>query len=42
MKQPLWVQTLFWVAAVLAALLLAFAGPDATDFHLLNGAVLPR
>ena len=28
MKPPLWTQTLVWLAAVLAAVLMAFAGPE--------------
>ena len=42
MKRPLWVQTLFWIAAIVAALLLALAGPDGTDFKVPHGAVMPR
>jgi len=28
MKRPIWTQTLVWLAAVFAAVLLAFAGPE--------------
>ena len=42
--KPLWVQTLAWIAAVLAALLLALAGPDSGDLNLgiPHGATTPR
>ena len=40
--KPLWVQTLFWVAAIAAAVLFAFAGPDGSDFDLPQGATVPR
>jgi hypothetical protein len=29
--KPLWTQTLMWIAAVLAAILLALASPDTVD-----------
>ena len=38
----LWIHTLVWIAAVVAALLLAFAGPDGTDFKVPHGASVPR
>ena len=31
--KPQWTQTLWWVAAVIAALLLALANPDGLGFH---------
>ena len=46
--KPLWAQTLAWIAAALAALLLALANPDGLGFsteHELftpHGAVAPR
>jgi hypothetical protein len=44
--KPLWLQTLAWIAAVLAALLLALAGPEAGsngfDFEVPHGAGTPR
>jgi hypothetical protein len=45
--KPLWTQTLVWIAAVLMALLLAFAGPDGLnafdiDSLLPHGADTPR
>ena len=40
--KPLWIHTLVWVAAVAAALLFAFAGPDGTDFNAAQGAGVPR
>jgi hypothetical protein len=41
MKPP-WIHTLVWVAAVIAALLMALAGPDGTDFKLPHGGGVPR
>ena len=46
--KPLWAQTLAWIAAALAALLLALANPDglgfSTDHDLFtpHGAIAPR
>jgi len=46
--KPLWTQTLAWMAAVLAAILLALAGPEsgpaglAPDLLLPHGASTPR
>lgn len=40
--KPLWIPTLVWVAAIIVALLLAFAGPDASDFKAPHGASMPR
>lgn len=46
MKQPLWTQTLAWLAAIAVAVLLALFGPDAFDRHpsdpIPHGAVAPR
>lgn len=39
--KPLWTQTLVWIAAVLVALLLAFAGPDGVAIFGLD-ALLPH
>ena len=36
------IHTLVWVAAVLAALLMALLGPDGTDFKVPHGASVPR
>jgi hypothetical protein len=33
--KPLWTHTLAWVAAVLAAVVLALAGPDLSGLHYL-------
>ena len=38
----LWIHTLVWVAAVIAALLMASYGPDGTDFKVPHGASVPR
>ena len=40
--KPLWIPTLVWVAAVLAALLMAVYGPDGSDFKVPQGAIVPR
>jgi hypothetical protein len=48
--KPLWAQTLAWIAAVLVAVLLAFANPDGMGLsvgdglstHGAHGAVAPR
>jgi hypothetical protein len=32
--KPLWTQTLVWIAAVLAAVVLAFASPDGLGFGM--------
>lgn len=43
--KPLWVQTLVWIAAVLAALLLAIAVPESLHGFALefpHGAAAPR
>ena len=44
--KPLWTQTLAWIAAVLAAVLLALANPDGLGLHLdggcSQGASAPR
>jgi hypothetical protein len=40
--KPLWVHTLVWVAAIAAALLFAFIGPDGSDFKVPQGAIAPR
>lgn len=41
--KPLWIQALAWLAAIAVALLLAFAGPEATlDGHSLTGALMPH
>lgn len=44
--KPLWMQTLAWIAAVAAALLLAWAGPEVADRYLSDaiphGASTPR
>ena len=41
--KPLWVQTLAWLAAVLAAVLMALAAPEGNgDFHFPQGATVPR
>ncbi len=43
--KPLWVQTLVWIAAVVAAFLLAYAVPESLhDFALEvpHGATAPR
>jgi hypothetical protein len=46
--KPLWAQTLAWIAAALAALLLAWANPDglgfssAHDAFTSHGAIAPR
>ena len=44
--KPLWTQTLAWLAAVLAAVLLALANPDGLGLHLdgvfSHGATAPR
>lgn len=44
--KPLWTQTLAWIAAVLAAVLLALANPDGLGFsfggHMPHGANAPR
>lgn len=45
--KPLWMQTAAWIAAVIAALLLAFANPEglgfsADDAPRPQGAIMPR
>ena len=42
--KPLWTQTLAWIAAVLAAFLLALAVPDGVDYppDIPHGATAPR
>jgi hypothetical protein len=44
--KPLWAQTLAWIAAALAALLLALANPDGMgipfDHYYSDGAGTPR
>lgn len=45
--KPLWTQTLAWIVAVLAALLLAFAGPEGPgtfgfEPEFAHGASAPR
>jgi hypothetical protein len=43
--KPLWIQTLVWIAAVLAAILLALAGPENVheiELSLPHGASTPR
>lgn len=44
--KPLWTQTLAWIAAALAAFLLALAGPDGVSFpedlFSSHGAGTPR
>ena len=44
--KPLWTQTLAWIAAVIAAVLLALANPDGLGFHndffSSQGATVPR
>lgn len=42
--KPLWTQTLVWIAAVLAAVLLALATPDGPSFEQQSshGAIAPR
>jgi uncharacterized protein (DUF983 family) len=40
--KPVWVHTLVWIAAIVAAFLLAIAGPDGSDFRAPHGAVVPR
>ena len=40
--KPVWTHTLVWVAAVLAALVLALVGPDGSDFKVPHGAITPR
>ena len=44
--KPLWTQTLAWIAAVLAAVLLALANPDGLGLHpdggVSQGASAPR
>jgi len=46
--KPLWVQTLAWIAAVVAAVLLAMANPDGLGFssdgqtYRPHGAMAPR
>lgn len=46
--KPLWTQTLAWIAAVVAAVLLALANPDGLgyssggDFARPQGAMAPR
>jgi hypothetical protein len=42
--KPLWTQTLAWVAAALAALLLALALPEGVEFppEVPHGATAPR
>lgn len=46
MRKPLWPQTLAWLAAVAAAVLLAWAGPEVADRYLPDtiphGATAPR
>lgn len=44
--KPLWTQTLAWIVAVLAAVLLALANPDGMGFlvdgHFPHGGTAPR
>jgi len=45
--KPLWTQTIVWIAAVLAAFLLAFASPDGLGFssgdaYRPQGGMMPR
>ena len=45
--KPLWIQTAVWIAAVIAAVLLALANPDQLGFssgeaYRPQGAVTPR
>ena len=46
--KPVWTQTLVWIATVVAALLLAWAGPDSLgisatgDDYGPQGAITPR
>lgn len=40
--KPVWIHTLLWIAAVLAALVFAMLGPDGTDFKTPQGANMPR
>ncbi|HSV84132.1 MAG TPA: hypothetical protein VLK85_33445 [Ramlibacter sp.] len=41
--KPLWIHTLAWIAAVLAALLLALAMPEGNgEFNFPAGATTPR
>ncbi|MDB5750848.1 MAG: hypothetical protein JWP65_1269 [Ramlibacter sp.] len=44
--KPLWTHTLAWIAAILAALLLALAGPEAGgngfELEVAHGAGTPR
>jgi hypothetical protein len=44
--KPLWVQTLLWILAILAALLLALVGPEGSGSHgfdlIPHGANAPR
>ena len=46
MMKPLWTQTLAWIAAVVIALLLAYAGPEMADRFvpdsISHGASAPR
>jgi len=46
MMKPLWTQMLAWIAAVIIALLLAYAGPEMADRYLSDaiphGASAPR
>lgn len=37
-----WIHTLLWIAAVLAAVVFAVLGPDGTDFKTPQGANMPR
>jgi hypothetical protein len=39
--KPLWMQTLAWIAAVLVAVLLAWANPDGIGIHL-DSSFLPH
>ena len=43
-QQPQWTQTLWWIAAVIAAFLLALASPDGfgPDAYRPQGAMAPR
>lgn len=45
--KPLWTQTIAWIAAAIAALLLALANPDGlgfsgSDVYRPQGAMMPR
>lgn len=41
--KPLWVHTLLWLVAVLAAILMALAAPDNNgEFSFPQGATVPR